>query len=73
MQYSLDAMTVALRVLTAINDRRDPDSADLEKLRELAGRGRDQTDPDALACEVIRKAVRHRERVRNKGFSTWGG
>ncbi len=64
MQYSLDAMQTALRVLTAITERRAPDPADLAHLRELAGPGHEQTDPDELACDVIQKATKHREKAR---------
>ncbi len=64
MQDSLDAMQTTLRVLTAITERRAPDPADMTRLRELAGPGHAQTEPDELACAVIQIAVKHREQVR---------
>jgi hypothetical protein len=66
MQESLDAMKLALRVLTALTERRDPDAGDAEALRGLAG-DTDNRDLDDLACEVIQKAIKRRDQVRKAG------
>lgn len=58
-------MQLALRVLTALTEKRYPDSDDVTKLRELAGPGHETTDPDVLACDVIHAALKHREEVRD--------
>jgi hypothetical protein len=64
MPNSLNAMTVALRVLTALNDRRTPNPADVQELRRLAPLM--QNDPlDELACEVVQQAMRRRAELRN--------
>ncbi len=63
MQQSLADMQVALRVLTAITDRREPDAADVEQLRRLAP-PRKYDSLDEMACDVIRLALKHRDAVR---------
>ena len=63
MQYGLDAMRVALRVLTAITDKRNPDPGDLQELHRLAPLHADAS-PDELACEVIQKAIKGRADAR---------
>jgi hypothetical protein len=51
-----DALIIALRVLIAITEKRDPDSVDVETLRQYA-----PAFPgypiDHLACNVIRQAI----------------
>jgi Tfp pilus assembly protein PilN len=64
MQQSLEAMTTALRVLTALTSKRHPDSADIETLREYVPLLRDEP-ADKLACEVIEQALRHRAIARS--------
>jgi len=54
---SLAAMQVALRVLTAISQRTDPDPADLDLLRSYSPL-LSSAPPDELACEVIQQAAR---------------
>jgi hypothetical protein len=63
MQESLDAMKLSLRVLSALNEKRDPDPTDVEQLRALAPFVAD-LPPDELACEVISRALQHRAHVR---------
>ena len=54
------ALTVALRVLTAITEKRGPNPADVEELRRLAPLS-SQASIDELACDVIQQTLRHRE------------
>ena len=67
MQYSLQAMELALRVLTALTEKRDPDPEDANRLRAIAAVARVRELPlDELACEVIQQALKHRAEVRKK-------
>lgn len=67
MQYSLAAMELALRVLTALTEKRHPDPEDASRLRALAaGAGARELPLDELACEVIQQALKHRAEVRKK-------
>lgn len=66
MQQSLDAMKTALLVLTALNERRQPDPADIEALQQY-GPQRDGMELDEFACEVIQQALRHRAAIRDQG------
>ena len=50
------ALRIALRVLTAIDDRTSPDPADLDQLRRLAPLYRGAS-LEELACEVARRAL----------------
>jgi len=64
MDQSLEAMQVALRVLSELNEKRHPAAADIEALRALAGPLPDHTGLDEVACEVIQKALKRRAEVR---------
>jgi hypothetical protein len=64
MQQSFDAMTTALRVLTAITERRQPDQGDVHVLYGLAGPQREGIGLDELACEVIQRALNRRSAAR---------
>src|SRR5438445_2723342 len=68
MQHSLDAMKVALRILTALNEKHTPDPADVEALRSLAGPQPQSTGLDELACEVIQIALARRAGQRAARF-----
>ena len=63
MQQSFDAMKLALRVLEAVNERREPDSQDVAGLRALAPLIAN-LPLDELACEVMRLALERRAKVR---------
>jgi hypothetical protein len=65
MPRSIEAMQLALRVLTALTEKRYPDPEDLAQLRQLAPDAAAKT-PDELACEVIQNALKHRAEVRGK-------
>jgi len=58
----MEAMKTALRVLTAIVERREPASHDVEDLVRYRGTG-SGLPPDELACEVIQRATKVRVRV----------
>jgi hypothetical protein len=68
MQDSLSAMKVALRVLTALTERRMPEQSDIEELQRraqpLGPITRQVVSLDELACEVIRQAVKNRAAAR---------
>jgi hypothetical protein len=68
MEQSFEAMTIAMRVLTALNEKRPPDPRDLDYLRKVAST-RAHIPPDELACEVIQQAIKHRSEVRIAGRS----
>ena len=61
-------MKTALRVLTAITERRAPDTTDVEELRRYAPLLGD-APLDELACDVIQQALKRRavERERARG------
>ena len=65
MQQSLEAMQLALRVLTAVTEKRYPDPEDVAQLRQLAPDAAAQT-PDELACHVIQSALKQRAAVRQQ-------
>ena len=56
MEPRLAAMTVALRVLTAINEKRYPDDADVDELRGFSNLPA-QTAIDQMACQLIEQAI----------------
>ena len=56
-------MKTAMRVLAAINEKREPDAADLAELRSLAPLLAN-LPPDELACDVIKQALQRRDAAR---------
>jgi hypothetical protein len=62
MELSNQAMKVALRVITAISEHREADSADVAYLRSLAPL-LSNAPVDELAREVIQQALKRRARV----------
>jgi hypothetical protein len=52
------ALTLALRVLTAINEKRHPDQAEVELLREFSKLPA-HTAIDQIACQLIEQAIQH--------------
>jgi hypothetical protein len=56
-------MQTALRVLTALTEKREANPADVEELRRLAP-GDPDVPLDELACEVIQLAIKAREKAR---------
>jgi hypothetical protein len=57
MPYSLDVMELALRVLTAITQKHNPNPEDVERLRREVARDKADLPIDELACEVIQHAL----------------
>ena len=68
MQESLDAMNAALRVLTAVNEKRQPEAKDVEVLRSLAGPQREGVGMDELACDAVANALKRRAEARGRAF-----
>jgi hypothetical protein len=66
MRASLSAMNTALRVLTAINERRQPDQSDIDALSVFAGPRPEGTSLDVFVCDVIRKALNDRAKARGE-------
>jgi len=64
MVQSLNAMKTALRVLTAITERRVPAPEDIEELRQAVPNGASLPN-DELACEAIQIALRRRAELRS--------
>jgi len=65
MQVAKDALRVALRVLFALNDRREADPTDVEELRRYVPFLAD-APVDELACEVIQQAMKRQADIRAK-------
>jgi len=65
MQVAKDALRVALRVLFALNDRREADPTDVEELRRYVPLLAD-APVDELACEVIQQAMKRQADIRAK-------
>jgi hypothetical protein len=63
MEQPLDALKLALRVLSAISERQAPEAHDVQELRRLAPALGDGP-LDELACDVIQQALRRRAEVR---------
>ena len=56
-----ERLRVALRVLAAVTDFREPAETDMQALRSYAPRST-RRHPDELACEVIQEVLRTRGR-----------
>ena len=67
MEAATDALRVALRVLTELNEHREPAEADAEALRHLASNK--NLPIDEMACEVINTAIHVRQGMRSKTTS----
>jgi hypothetical protein len=63
MEPSKSAMKAALRVLTALSERQQPDPADVDELHWYAPSDRERPI-DELACEAIQRALKDREQKR---------
>lgn len=66
MDTNFDAMMIAVRVLTALNEKRPPDPDDLGYLRQSAPLSA-HLPADELACEVIQQAIKRRTAGRTAG------
>jgi hypothetical protein len=66
MHSYLDATKVALRVLAAVVETREPDPADVAELRRLSSRPK-YIPADELAWDVLRQALKQRDAVARKG------
>ena len=71
VQESLNAMQTALRVLSALTEKRLPAESDVVALQKYANDGEGEA-LDELACDVIRRAIERREAVR-KALLTGSG
>ena len=65
MQAGLDAMKTALRVLTALTEKREPDPADVTSLRNYAGPQPENVALDEFACTIIQQALKRRAEIRH--------
>jgi hypothetical protein len=61
---NMDPMKIALRVLTELADRGQPDSRDLEALIRICGRMPNGVGWDELACEALQKVLADRAAAR---------
>jgi hypothetical protein len=64
IKENLQIMKVSLRVLAALSDRVEPAPADVDTLRYYLGWDAPPANLDELACEVIKKALERRARIR---------
>jgi hypothetical protein len=60
----LEAMEIALGVLTALSRKGTPNPADVAHPVEFVGPRRDGMDLDELACMVIQRALKKRQDLR---------
>jgi hypothetical protein len=67
MRQNLETMQIAVRVLSALMEKRDPDPADVQKLRECAP-SLAHEPLDELACDVMRNALKERADARSDGL-----
>jgi hypothetical protein len=63
-----EKMTLALRVLAAINERRRPAEQDIAVLRSF-DHGLGVHNPDEIACSIIERALAQMKAERGKGPS----
>ena len=63
---TIEAMKIALRVLTALGEHRHPDAADVKALKAYAPLLAD-APLDELACDVVQQALKRRAEARGKG------
>ncbi len=63
-----EKMTLALRVLTAINERRRPAEQDIAVLRSFED-GHGLHNLDEIACSIIESALAQMKAERGKGLS----
>ena len=66
MQSGIAEMEIALRVLTALVRKCEPDTFDVERLRELADPKHQEMDLDQMACGVVEDALRNRAEIRSR-------
>jgi hypothetical protein len=66
MQESLEVMKTALRVLTALTEKRQPRPVDLDMLREYGGPQPDGISLDEYVCGIVRKAINRFAEARGK-------
>jgi hypothetical protein len=64
MQGELERLRVALRVLAAVTEFREPEETDMQALRSYAPLS-PRRPPDELACEVIQDVLKARGRFRD--------
>lgn len=63
MEPSKAAMKAALRVLTALSERQEPDAADVDELHWYVPSDRDRP-LDEVVCDAIQRALKDREQQR---------
>lgn len=64
MQRSLQAMQTALRILSALTEKREPDATDVSELERYIGPKPNAVDLDEWVCNAITKAIKHRTAAR---------
>ena len=63
MQNGFGALETALRVLTALTYKREPNPLDAEKLRELVGNKHEEMGIEEMACGVVHAALWNRAEI----------
>jgi len=64
MEAERERLKVALRVLAAVTEFREPEETDMQTLRSYAPLFQ-RRPPDELACQVIQEVLRARGRLGN--------
>ena len=67
MREALDIMKTALRVLTAVSDKRAADPTDIDHLEAYGGPKPQGMDLDEYTCGVIQEALKKRATKRARG------
>jgi hypothetical protein len=66
MDPSLKAIETALRILGAITEHNEPNSADVEELKRFSPFAPEDTPIDEIACEVVAQALKARAAARGE-------
>ncbi len=66
MEVATEALKTALRVLTAVSEKKEPDPADVDELKRLSPLLADSSSLDEMACDVILQAMKRRDELRKR-------
>ncbi len=64
MQEGLAVMKIALRVLSAISEGKQPEPADVHAVQNYAGPQPEGAGLDEIACAAIQRALTRRAKIR---------
>ncbi len=61
-----ETLKLALRVLQAFRENRDPEDADVRELRMLLPAPAGDRSPDELACEIVERTIQSKRVLRSR-------